>query len=173
MEMKKSVRLALAMVMIAAIMSFTFGCAKQATQAQSPDLQDTPAAQVPKPVEPARDSQATPAPEKRELSTIRFDFDSAVLSDQAQQMLVSNAGLLRSNHSVLVTIEGHCDERGTAAYNIALGERRAKAVQEFLVSMGISASRLSTVSYGEEKPIATGHNEDAWAQNRRAQFMVN
>jgi len=172
MEMRKSVRLALAMVMIATIMSFTFGCAKQATQAQSPGLQDTPTAQVPKPVEPARESQV-PATEQRELSTIRFDFDSAVLSDQAQQMLVSNAGILRSNHSVLVTIEGHCDERGTAAYNIALGERRAKAVKEFLVNMGISASRLSTVSYGEEKPIATGHNEAAWAQNRRAQFVIN
>jgi peptidoglycan-associated lipoprotein len=170
--MRKRVGLVLVMVMIAMIMSFTFGCAKQATQAQTPELQSTPAAQVPKPVEPAKDSQV-PAPAKLELATIRFDFDSAVLTDQAQKMLLSNAGILRSNQSVLVTIEGHCDERGTAAYNIALGERRAKAVKEFLVSMGIGASRMSTVSYGEEKPIATGQNEAAWAQNRRAQFVIN
>ncbi len=173
--MRKSLWLAMAVVMIAAVMGFTSGCAKKATQAESPVLQDTRTAELPKPAEPSRDDQVrAPSSEPRlELETIRFDFDSAVLTDDAQQILVRNAGILRSRHSVLVTIEGHCDERGTAAYNIALGERRAKAVKEYLINMGISANRLNTVSYGEEKPIAIGHNEAAWAQNRRAQFVIN
>jgi peptidoglycan-associated lipoprotein len=72
-----------------------------------------------------------------------------------------------------VTVEGHCDERGTEAYNIALGERRAESVKNFLVDMGISANRLKTISYGEERPIAMGQDEASWAKNRRAQFMVN
>jgi peptidoglycan-associated lipoprotein len=104
---------------------------------------------------------------------ILFAFDSALLSDKAQHILDSKADYLRSNSGVTVTVEGHCDERGTDAYNIALGERRAESVKNFLVDLGISANRLNTVSYGEERPIATGQNETSWAKNRRAQFMIN
>jgi peptidoglycan-associated lipoprotein len=73
----------------------------------------------------------------------------------------------------MVTVEGHCDERGTDGYNKALGERRAEAVKEFLVTLGISSNRLNTISYGEERPIAMGQNEASWAKNRRAQFVIN
>jgi peptidoglycan-associated lipoprotein len=104
---------------------------------------------------------------------IHFGFDSFVLSGQAQQILNSKADYLRANTGITVTVEGHCDERGTEAYNITLGERRAESVKNFLVDLGISASRLNTISYGEERPIAMGQDEASWAKNRRAQFMVN
>jgi len=104
---------------------------------------------------------------------IHFSFDSALLSDQAQQILNHKADYLRTNSGVTVTVEGHCDERGTDAYNIALGERRAESVKNFLVDLGISTNRLNTVSYGEERPIAMGQDEASWAKNRRAQFVIN
>ena len=86
---------------------------------------------------------------------------------------MSKAEYLRANLGVTVTVEGHCDERGTDAYNKALGDRRAESVKNFLVSLGISANRLNTVSYGEERPIAIGQNEASWAKNRRTQFVIN
>jgi peptidoglycan-associated lipoprotein len=104
---------------------------------------------------------------------IHFAFDSSVLSGQAQQILKRKAEYLRTNPDVRVTVEGHCDERGTNAYNLALGDRRADSVKDFLVNLGISLNRLSTISYGEERPIAMGQTEAAWAKNRRAQFVLN
>lgn len=104
---------------------------------------------------------------------IHFAFDSSALSDEAQQILKSKADYLRSNPDITITVEGHCDDRGTDAYNIALGERRAESVKIFLVDIGIGSNRLNTVSYGEERPIAMGHNEASWARNRRAQFVIN
>jgi peptidoglycan-associated lipoprotein len=105
---------------------------------------------------------------------IHFAYDSSVLSDQAQQMLNGKADYLRTNPGVTVTVEGHCDERGTDTYNTVLGERRAESVKNFLVNnLGISANRLNTISYGEKRPIAMGHTEDSWAKNRRAQFVIN
>ncbi len=101
-----------------------------------------------------------------------FDFDSYALREDARAALDKDAGLLRSNASVNVTVEGHCDERGTAEYNQALGEKRAQAARDYLVAAGISASRLQTVSYGKEQPIDPGHDEAAWAKNRRAQLAV-
>jgi peptidoglycan-associated lipoprotein len=80
---------------------------------------------------------------------------------------------LRKNQDIMVTIEGHCDDRGTNVYNIALGERRAESVKNFFVDLGISVNRLNIISYGEERPIAMGQNEVSWAKNRRAQFMLN
>jgi peptidoglycan-associated lipoprotein len=80
---------------------------------------------------------------------------------------------MRTNQDLTVTVEGHCDERGTGTYNMALGDRRAESAKNFLINLGISANRLSTISYGEERPIATGQNEVAWAKNRRAQFQIN
>jgi len=95
------------------------------------------------------------------------------LSDQAQQILNSKADYLSTNPGVEVTVGGHCDDRGTNAYNIALGERRAESAKKYLVDLGISANRLKTISYGEERPIAIGQNEASWFQNRRAQFVIN
>jgi peptidoglycan-associated lipoprotein len=105
--------------------------------------------------------------------SVHFAFDSALLSDQAQQVISSKADYLRTHSEIMITVEGHCDERGTDAYNIALGERRAEAVKNFLVDLGIGTNRLKTISYGEERPIAFGQNEASWAKNRRAQLVNN
>jgi peptidoglycan-associated lipoprotein len=103
---------------------------------------------------------------------IYFDFDSSVLKPSAQAALREKAAFMRSRPDVNVIIEGHCDERGTAEYNIALGERRAESAKAFLMNLGVSGSRMTTISYGEEKPAAMGHNEQAWAKNRRAHFSI-
>lgn len=107
-----------------------------------------------------------------ESESIYFEFDSAALSPVAQSVLSGKADFLRDNLGSQVIIEGHCDERGTPEYNLALGDRRAESAKNFLVNLGIDAARFTTVSYGEESPVDTGHNEDAWSQNRRAKFLV-
>jgi peptidoglycan-associated lipoprotein len=101
-----------------------------------------------------------------------FDYDSAELSSEAQRTLNDNATLLKQYQRWTVTIEGHCDERGTPEYNLALGERRAVAARAYLVSLGISADRLRTVSYGKEFPFDPGHDDAAYAKNRRAHFVI-
>ena len=103
---------------------------------------------------------------------IRFDYDSARVDDDARMDIEYNAKVLRENSDLKVQVEGHCDERGTAEYNLALGAQRAKAVRDMLLSLGILASRIETISYGEEVPLDPGHNESAWAQNRRAHFSA-
>lgn len=106
------------------------------------------------------------------LQRIHFEFDRSDLTEEAKQILVNNAGLLRAAAKVNVLIEGHTDERGSDEYNLALGERRAISARNFLVSLGISADRLRIISYGEEMPIALESNEEAWAKNRRAEFKI-
>lgn len=106
------------------------------------------------------------------LQPVFFALDSAELSPEAQATLQANAEILRKYDSWQITIEGHCDERGSAEYNLALGERRARAARDYLVSLGIPATRLRTVSYGKEFPFDPGHNEEAWAKNRRAHFVI-
>jgi peptidoglycan-associated lipoprotein len=106
------------------------------------------------------------------LKPVFYDLDSAELSGDAQQALQANADLLRTNATWQITIEGHCDERGTAEYNLALGERRANTARDYLVSLGIPAPRLKTVSYGKEFPFDPAHNEAAWSKNRRAHFVI-
>jgi peptidoglycan-associated lipoprotein len=101
-----------------------------------------------------------------------FEYDSSELSAEAQRALNDNAALLKQYPSWTVTIEGHCDERGTAEYNLALGERRAVTARAYLVSLGISADRLRTVSYGKEFPFDPGHDESAYSKNRRAHFVI-
>ena len=101
-----------------------------------------------------------------------FDFDRSDITSESQQILARQADWLRRYPNVTVTIEGHCDERGTAEYNLALGERRAVAARAYLVSLGIAADRLRTVSYGKEFPFDPGHDEAAYAKNRRAHFVV-
>lgn len=106
------------------------------------------------------------------LTRIQFDFDQFTLSAEARRVLGENAKYLNANSALQVVIEGHCDERGSDEYNLALGESRALAAKNYLVSLGISASRLSVISYGEEKPLVAASNEEAWAQNRRAEFKA-
>jgi len=107
-----------------------------------------------------------------ETEDIYFDFDSSVLKTEAQDGLKRNAQWLKNNPKASVIIEGHCDERGTNAYNLALGDRRAESAKAFLVDLGISAASLTTISYGEERPVKKGHVEDAWVLNRRAHFVI-
>jgi peptidoglycan-associated lipoprotein len=104
------------------------------------------------------------------LKDVHFDYDKSDLSDESKSTLVNNAKWLEQNPDQKVTIEGHCDERGSTEYNLALGERRAKSVRDYLVGLGIDHGRLSIISYGESLPLDPGHNEAAWAKNRRAHF---
>lgn len=106
------------------------------------------------------------------MEKIYFDFDQFTLSAEARETLANNAEYLKMNDGVQVVIEGHCDERGSDEYNLALGESRAIAAKNYLVSLGVSAKRLSVISYGEEKPAVMGSNESAWAKNRRAEFKA-
>lgn len=104
------------------------------------------------------------------LKDVNFAFDSFGIDSAAKTVIDTNAAWLKENQGVKVTLEGHCDERGTTEYNMALGANRAKAVYDQLVASGVAADRLSTVSYGEELPLDPSHNEMAWAKNRRAHF---
>jgi len=106
------------------------------------------------------------------MRIVYFGYDSAELSAEARAALDANAAVLKKYPAWTVTIEGHCDERGTAEYNLALGERRAAAAQSYLVALGVPASRVKTVSYGKEFPFDPGHDEAAWAKNRRAHFVI-
>ena len=112
------------------------------------------------------------AREMFENEDILFEFDSASLSVEAQEILRAKAEWLRENPRTRVMIEGHCDERGTNEYNLALGDRRAFSAKSFLVDLGIEDARLTTISYGEEQPIDFRSTEDAWAKNRRAHFVI-
>ena len=167
------------------------GCAKKELIATPPSTglgaeQAVPASPSASP--PAADMSAEPvivadvtaadrAPSKGEavqaspLETVYFDFDSWVLTAPAREALVRNAEWLRKNPGVAVMLEGHTDERGSDAYNLALGEQRAKSAMKYLVTLGIDAGRMDVMSYGEEKPALDGHDESAWSKNRRVEFI--
>ena len=106
------------------------------------------------------------------LKDIRFDFDKYSLRPSDVEILKGNSALLKKYPGMKFQVEGHCDERGTGEYNLALGERRANSVKNYLVSLGIEPGRISTISYGEERPFSSEHNEEAWAKNRRAHFVI-
>ncbi len=131
------------------------------------------------PVAEADTTQMGPAPGTQEDLVVNvgdrvfFDFDKSVLKPAAQRTLERQAAWLKQFPSAAITIEGHCDERGTREYNLALGERRANAAKNFLIALGVSPDRIDTISYGKERPAALGHNEAAWSQNRRAVSIVN
>ena len=134
---------------------------------------------APPPVPPPRSTPAPPAPPKPSeyaandaLKDIYFAFDKADIRPGEVKTLDANGAWLKMHDNSLVLIEGHCDERGTAEYNLALGERRARTAMNYLVSRGISASRITIVSYGKERPVCTEHTRSCWARNRRAHFLV-
>lgn len=108
--------------------------------------------------------------ESGEMHRIYFPYDEAQLSQQSRETLRRNAEWLKSHPKVVIRVEGHADERGTEAYNLSLGERRALATRAFLISLGVDPSRIYTISYGKDRPLVLGHNEAAWAKNRRAEF---
>jgi len=116
--------------------------------------------------------KAAAADLEKELEKIYFDYDSSTLSETARLTLEKDSVVLKKNPRTKIRVEGHCDERGSDEYNLALGERRAQAAVRYLTSLGISAERLSTISYGKEKPAIHGHDEAAWAKNRRDEFAV-
>jgi peptidoglycan-associated lipoprotein len=105
------------------------------------------------------------------LVTIHFEYDKSNLTAEAKKDLEGNAAWIKANGKSTVQIEGHCDERGTIEYNLALGERRAQAVKSYLVGLGVPADRMSVISYGEEKPLVSGSGDEAWSKNRRANFL--
>lgn len=153
--------------------------------------QVAPVAPAPPPEEEPSSAAADPAPdpplaleeefESRPLEEINreaplqpvfFGYDSSEVDAAARGVIESNAQVLEQNPTWVVAIEGHCDSRGTPEYNLALGERRAYAVRDYLIGLGVSADRVQTISYGEEFPFASGENEDAWQSNRRAHFVI-
>ena len=132
-----------------------------------------PAAPAETPVRPAPAAPAaaaTAAPTASPLTDVFFEYDKAAIQDTQKAALAANAGWLKGNAAAKLTIEGHCDERGTAEYNLGLGERRAKAVKDYLIAAGIAGDRISTISYGKERPFVLGHDESAWKWNRRGHF---
>jgi len=149
-----------------------FGCAsrKQVSTTVPEPTPPPPTETAPPP--PEESAPPPPAEETRSaLQDAYFDFDDASLRDDAKNALENNAKYMEKKSGAVV-VEGHCDERGSVEYNIALGEKRARAAKDFLVSYGISASRITTISYGKERPFDQGHSEDAWAKNRRAHFVA-
>lgn len=106
------------------------------------------------------------------LEKIYFDFDSENLSEAARNTLTKNADVMKKQPAQKIRIEGNCDERGSAEYNLALGERRAKSAQQYLITLGVKPERLTTISYGKEKPAVSGNDEASWAKNRRDEFVV-
>lgn len=171
----KSFKYAFLLIIVAML---AMGCSKTVMKDQSKtDEAPTTTAQA-QPLQPAPASQVqNKASDGRAQfldQVVLFDFDSAVLKPGAQAMLQTKAEWLKGNPEVpIVMIEGHCDERGTEAYNMALGAKRAEAVKKYLLDLGVDTQMLDTQSFGEEKPAAYGHNEEAWSQNRRASFVIN
>lgn len=121
---------------------------------------------------PNRPPQGTRFQDTSELQTVYFEFDKYSLTQSAREALEANAMWMKDHPNVLMQVEGHCDERGTDEYNMVLGENRAFSVKKYLVSLGVDAERLYTISYGESMPVVPGTGEEAWAKNRRAQFKV-
>jgi peptidoglycan-associated lipoprotein len=166
--MKRTLRAGLACLLAIALVT---GCGGKKAE-PIPDPAPTPAPAPPPPPPPV----VTPDPPKivmqGDLSDVFYGFDSAKLEADARNKLTANGGKLLEATDSRITIEGHCDERGTVEYNLALGEQRARTAMDFLVNYGVEANRINIVSYGENKPFAMGHDEASWAKNRRAHFVV-
>jgi len=177
-------RIFIGLVMMAALFGF-FGCAKKDQVQPGPDevevvpAEETvggPGGPVTGEMQPGLSEESLRAEARAELQgqlqDIYFDFDKYNIRPESRLILKENYAVLRGVPGAEVLIEGHCDERGTVEYNLALGQRRANATRDFLISLGMEAPQLSTVSYGEERPLDPRHNEDAWAKNRRCHFVV-
>ncbi|MCP4671976.1 MAG: peptidoglycan-associated lipoprotein Pal, partial [Desulfobacula sp.] len=119
------------------------------------------------------EAKSQAAKKRFENQDIHFEYDSSKLSSMAKTLLQEKAAWLKANYSVSVIVEGHCDDRGTTEYNLALGERRASAAKAYLINLGVSAARLGTISYGEEQPLDSSKTEHAFRKNRRAHFAID
>lgn len=197
--MKKNITIiGIFVVLIFSLAIFT-GCSEKKSVVKSDETKIQEAAPIPAPApappattEPTTQEDVAPAKEtakikdtaneqsslmeattKSPVSDINFDFDSYSIRPDAREILTANADYLLKNRVSSIVVEGHCDERGTAEYNMALGERRAQETKKFLVNLGINESIVKTISYGEERPLDPNNSEDAWAKNRRAHFVVH
>ena len=168
----RMVRLATAGLLAALLMALGCASRKQVSTSQVEPPPPPPTTQQDTtPPPPPTSTKTESEPDTRStLTDAFFDFDEASLRADAKSALENNAKWMEK-HSGSVIVEGHCDERGSVEYNLALGEKRAKAAKEYLVSYGIAANRLTTISYGKERPFDPGHDENAWSQNRRAHFV--
>jgi peptidoglycan-associated lipoprotein len=180
--MKKFLIYALAIVLV---FSFAVSCKKKPKEVPPPpppqqqeqpvvEKVEAPVVQEPQLTEEEMFLQKSLDQINREkpLGTIYFDYDRALIRDDARAVLDGNAAWLTKFRTAKILVEGHCDERGTEEYNLALGEKRAKSAQDYLLSMGIASDRIKIISYGKSQPINPGHDESAWQMNRRAQFQV-
>ncbi len=175
------------MVFLAAAVATAIGCAKQpevgSTAPGGPSVVSAPP--TPPPTPPPTETQVMQPPAPRETTTttpvqttasplkdVFFEYDKALLTDEAKGALNEDVAWLKASPQARVTLEGHCDERGTSEYNLGLGDRRAKAAREYLVAAGVDGSRIRTISYGKERPFVLGHDESAWRWNRRAHFVT-
>jgi len=162
------------------------GCKKPVeTTPEPPPVEKAPepvAKEAPKEVKEFTPPPKAPEPTRSELvdgwnregvlATIYFSYDSAELSETARRTLSSNASWLKNHGEANLVIEGHCDERGTIEYNLALGERRASSVRDYLETLGVARNRVRVITYGEERPVDPGHSESAWSKNRRGAFIL-
>lgn len=186
MKIRSSSRLALTLAVPATLaLLVAGGCSSKPKPATEASAKAAPAP-TPAPVAVAPESTPAPAPAEAAelvgsidelnrrgyLVDALFDFDQYAIRLDQRAALDRDATWLRKQSSVKILVEGHCDERGTAQYNMALGERRAQAVKDYLAGLGVDSSRIQVVSYGKERPFASGHDENAWAENRRGHFLV-
>jgi peptidoglycan-associated lipoprotein len=139
---------------------------------EQPPAQEVDTTTPPPPPPPPPPPQEKPQVTAQDFKIVYFDFDKSNIRPDQRSRLDYDAKLLGDNPDMHVQIAGHCDERGTVEYNIALGERRARAVKKYLTELGIDGSRMEIISYGEERPADPRHNEEAWAKNRRAEFVI-
>jgi len=151
-------------------------CAKKEVAPVKEEIEKPAEEVTPPPLEEQKPEEAPvevkEEPEEIVLEDVFFDFDKYEIKDEYKKVLEKNAEILLAHPEIKLLVEGHCDERGTNEYNLALGEKRAKAVIDFYIAYGISPDRLSMISYGEERPFDPGHNEEAWAKNRRAHMVI-
>jgi len=167
-------------VMVMMALLVTVGCAKKAAVEQPPTAvaaTPPPAQPAPAPAAPAQPRTVTEDPlaqQRRQFESedINFDFDRSEITPRSREILNRKGQFLLANRDIAILIEGHCDERGTDEYNLALGERRANSAKQYLMALGVAADRMSTISYGEERPLDPAKNETAWAKNRRAHFVI-
>lgn len=148
------------------------GCGGEPPPPPPPPPVETIDTTTPEPPPPPPPPPPKPKLTEAQLKTVYFDFDKFNLRSDAKAMLDANYALLNEFPDAIIKIEGHCDERGTVEYNIALGDKRANAAKDYLVGLGLAPNRVSTISYGEERPAVMGDNEAAWAKNRRCEFKI-